>query len=178
MREIPAPCGLTWKYKGTRERRSEGGCAKRSFRIGYDPGMTGFPDPAAFSGTDPRGSLPGPQVRGTGGTLSVVFGASKPGPPAEHADTPAFKHALRQRRKVEAQLGELKNQIGLGRLRLRRVSFAREQFFLAATAQNIRRLVRFLNSQPQLAAAVPASKPISSDHLEVHCLPKPTAHPV
>ncbi len=40
---------------------------------------------------------------------------------------------------------ELKNQIGLRRLRLRRLKFVREQFFLAAVAQNIKRLVRFLS---------------------------------
>jgi hypothetical protein len=39
----------------------------------------------------------------------------------------------------------LKNQIGLRRLRLRRLKFVREQFFLAAAAQNIKRLVRFLH---------------------------------
>jgi len=72
------------------------------------------------------------------------------------ANTPAFKHALSQRRKVEALFGELKNQIGLRRLRLRRIRFVREQFFLAATAQNIKRLVRFLNAQPCPAAKVPA----------------------
>jgi len=33
---------------------------------------------------------------------------------------------------------ELKNQIGLRRLRLRRLKFVREQFFLAAVAQNIK----------------------------------------
>ena len=42
---------------------------------------------------------------------------------------------------------ELKNQIGLRRLRLRRLKFVREQFFLAAVAQNIKRLVRFLSRQ-------------------------------
>jgi len=61
--------------------------------------------------------------------------------------TPAFAHAQRQRKKVEALFAELKNQIGLRRLRLRRLKFVREQFFLAAAAQNIKRLVRFL-SQP------------------------------
>ena len=49
--------------------------------------------------------------------------------------------------KVEALFAELKNQIGLRRLRLRRLRFVREQFFLAAVAQTIKRLVRFL-SQP------------------------------
>ena len=36
---------------------------------------------------------------------------------------------------------ELKNYIGLRRLRLRRMRFVREQFYLAATAQNLKRLV-------------------------------------
>ena len=65
----------------------------------------------------------------------------------ELAKTPEFAHAQRQRKKVEALFAELKNQIGLRRLRLRRLRFVREQFFLAAVAQNIKRLVRFL-SQP------------------------------
>jgi hypothetical protein len=47
--------------------------------------------------------------------------------------------------KVEALFAELKNQIGLRRLRLRRFRFVREQFFPAAVAQNIKRLVRFLS---------------------------------
>jgi IS4 transposase len=62
-------------------------------------------------------------------------------------NTPEFAKAQRQRKKVEALFAELKNQIGLRRLRLRRLRFVREQFFLAAVAQNIERLVRFL-SQP------------------------------
>jgi hypothetical protein len=65
----------------------------------------------------------------------------------ELAKTPEFANAQRQRKKVEALFAELKNQIGLRRLRLRRLKFVREQFFLAAVAQNIKRLVRFL-SQP------------------------------
>jgi transposase len=65
----------------------------------------------------------------------------------ELANTPEFAKAQRQRKKVEALFAELKNQIGLRRLRLRRLKFVREQFFLAATVQNIKRLVRFL-SQP------------------------------
>jgi len=65
----------------------------------------------------------------------------------ELANTAEFAQAQRQRKKVEALFAELKNQIGLRRLRLRRMKFVREQFFLAAVAQNIKRLVRFL-SQP------------------------------
>jgi transposase len=66
----------------------------------------------------------------------------------ELANTPEFATAQRQRKKVEALFAELKNQIGLRRLRLRRLKFVREQFFLAAVAQNIKRLVRFLSREP------------------------------
>jgi Transposase DDE domain len=71
------------------------------------------------------------------------------------ANTPEFAKAQRQRKKVEALFAELKNQIGLHRLRLRRLRFVREQFFLAAVAQNIKRLVRFLSqpTTPTLEAA-------------------------
>jgi len=73
----------------------------------------------------------------------------------ELAQTPEFAKAQRQRKKVEALFAELKNQIGLRRLRLRRMKFVREQFWLAATAQNIKRLVRFLNqpTTPTIEAA-------------------------
>ena len=63
-------------------------------------------------------------------------------------NTPEFQHAQRQRKKVEALFAELKNRIGLHRLRLRRLKFVQEQFLLAATAQNLKRLVRFLTQRP------------------------------
>jgi len=66
----------------------------------------------------------------------------------ELVNTPEFARAQRQRKKVEALFAELKNQIGLRRLRLRRLKFVREQFFLAAAAQNLKRLVRFLSQPP------------------------------
>jgi transposase len=70
------------------------------------------------------------------------------------AKTPGFAISQRARRKVEALFAELKNQIGLRRLRLRRMRFVREQFYLAAVAQNLKRLVRFLNKKaPQIATA-------------------------
>jgi transposase len=73
----------------------------------------------------------------------------------ELVNTEEFATAQRQRKKVEALFAELKNQIGLRRLRLRRLKFVREQFFLAAAAQNLKRLVRFLNCKPtpQIATA-------------------------
>jgi len=75
----------------------------------------------------------------------------------ELANTPEFFQAQPQRKKVEALFAELKNQIGLRRLRLRRINFVREQFFLAAAAQNVKRLVRFL-SRPTAPLAVTTSK--------------------
>ena len=72
------------------------------------------------------------------------------------ANTPEFAKAQRQRKKVEALFAQLKNQIGLRRLRLRRLKFVREQFFLAAAAQNIKRLVRFLSKAPNPTFAAAA----------------------
>ena len=74
----------------------------------------------------------------------------------ELVNTPEFAKAQRERKKVEALFAELKNQIGLRRLRLRRLRFVREQFFLAAVAQNIKRLVRFL-SRPTIPTVEAAS---------------------
>jgi transposase len=67
----------------------------------------------------------------------------------ELATTPEFAVARRERRKVEALFSELKNQIGLRRLRLRRMKFVREQFYLGAVAQNLKRLMRFLSVRPE-----------------------------
>jgi len=71
------------------------------------------------------------------------------------AQTPGFAISQRARRKREALFAELKKYIGLRRLRLRGMRFVREQFHLAATVQNLKRLVRFLSSKPtpQLATA-------------------------
>jgi hypothetical protein len=71
----------------------------------------------------------------------------------ELVNTAAFASAQRARKKVEALFAELKNRMGVSRLRLRRLKFVREQFFLAAAAQNIRRLVRFLSQTPPRTAA-------------------------
>src|ERR1700691_925086 len=67
----------------------------------------------------------------------------------ELVNTREFAKAQRERKKVEALFAGLKNQIGLRRLRLRGLKFVREQFLMAATAQNIKRLVRFLTKPPR-----------------------------
>jgi hypothetical protein len=76
----------------------------------------------------------------------------------ELANTPEFAHAQRQRKKVEALFAELKNLIGLRRLRLRRLRFVREQFFLAAAAQNVKRLVRSSADRQRLLCLPPLSR--------------------
>ena len=57
--------------------------------------------------------------------------------------------------KLSAKSLYLIGTMRLRRLRLRRLRFVREQFYLAATAQNLKRLVRFLSCKPtpQIATA-------------------------
>jgi hypothetical protein len=68
------------------------------------------------------------------------------------SNTPAFASAQRERKEVEALFAELKNLIGLRRLRLRRMKFVWEQFLLAAATQNLkRRCGSSANQQPPLS---------------------------
>jgi DDE family transposase len=72
------------------------------------------------------------------------------------AATPAYQRSQRARYKIEALFAELKQRIGLRRVRLRRLWNVAEQFLLAATAQNLKRLVRFLsprNFSPKASSA-------------------------
>ena len=66
---------------------------------------------------------------------------------ALHA-TPAYARAYRTRYRIETLFGELKEQIRLRRVRLRRLWNVAEQFQLAATAQNLKRLVAYLAQAP------------------------------
>lgn len=56
------------------------------------------------------------------------------------AGTSEFTRAAHARKKVEARFAELKRFVGLRRLRLRRLPQVTEQFLLAATTQNLKRL--------------------------------------
>ncbi|MEM7671335.1 MAG: IS1182 family transposase [Pseudomonadota bacterium] len=58
------------------------------------------------------------------------------------ATTEAFAETRRKRKKVEMLFAHLKRNMGLRRLRLRGLAGAAEEFLLAATAQNLRRLVK------------------------------------
>src|ERR1700732_4885738 len=64
------------------------------------------------------------------------------------AGTPAYERSRRARYKIEALFAELKQQMRMQRVRLRRLWNVSEQFLLAATAQNLKRLVRFLAQRP------------------------------
>lgn len=60
------------------------------------------------------------------------------------AHTDAFKHSGRQRKKVEMLFAHLKRILKLDRLRLRGLVGAQDEFILAATAQNLRRMAKWL----------------------------------
>jgi hypothetical protein len=66
--------------------------------------------------------------------------------------TPECARSRRERNKVEALFSELKLRRGLRRVRLRQLWNVAEQFYLAATARNLKRLVKFL-AQPQPLSA-------------------------
>jgi len=73
------------------------------------------------------------------------------------AGTEAFQQSRRERKKVEMRFAHMKRILRLDRLRLRGLSGARDEVLLTATAQNLRRLVRFLcRAPPPVAAACPA----------------------
>jgi hypothetical protein len=67
----------------------------------------------------------------------------------------AYKQSQRARYKIEALFAELKQQMRLHRVRLRRTRNVTEQFLLAAAAQNLKRMVRFLAQReaPELSTA-------------------------
>jgi hypothetical protein len=64
--------------------------------------------------------------------------------------TQAYKHSQRARYRIEALFAELKLRMRLPKVRLRRLWNVSEQFLLAATAQNMKRLVQFLTRRSTL----------------------------
>ena len=66
-------------------------------------------------------------------------------------DTPAFDRSRRERKKVEMLFAHLKRILRLGRLRLRGPCGARDEFLLAATAQNLRKLAKLRPKLPPTA---------------------------
>jgi transposase len=62
--------------------------------------------------------------------------------------TEAFARSRNERKKVEMLFAHLKRHLGFERLRLRGLSGARDEFLLAATVQNLRRLAKLTASPP------------------------------
>jgi transposase len=67
--------------------------------------------------------------------------------------TDPFLQSRRERKKIETRFGDLKWNLGLTRLRLRGLSGARDEFLLAATVQNLRRLANLAAMPPPRAIA-------------------------
>ena len=71
------------------------------------------------------------------------------------AKTPEYRQSRKDRKKVEILFAHLKRVMKLDRLRLRGPSGAHDEFLLAATAQNLRRMAKWLMpKQEQTAVAV------------------------
>jgi transposase len=71
----------------------------------------------------------------------------------EIAKTDAYVTSRRERKKVEMLFAHLKRILNLDRLRLRGPKGAKDEFLLAATAQNLRKLAKLI-PMPQLAPAI------------------------
>ena len=72
------------------------------------------------------------------------------------AKTEAFEQSRSDRKKVEMLFAHLKRILKLGRLRLRGPHGARDEFLLAATAQNLRKLAKLIWRPPDHGNTVPA----------------------
>jgi hypothetical protein len=59
-------------------------------------------------------------------------------------ETDAYVRSSKQRKKVEMLFAHLKRILKLDKLRLRGLSSANDEFLLAATAQNLRRMAKWL----------------------------------
>ena len=71
----------------------------------------------------------------------------------EIAKTDAYQTSRRQRKKVEMLFAHLKRILKLDRLRLRGPCGARDEFHLAATAQNLRKLAKLVAAPPPAVVA-------------------------
>jgi transposase len=70
--------------------------------------------------------------------------------------TEAFERSARERRKIEMLFAHLKRNLALRRLRLRGLTGAADEFLLAATVQNLKKLVRFLSHGPPIPSPAAA----------------------
>jgi transposase len=64
------------------------------------------------------------------------------------ADTPAFRRSRDERKKVEMAFAHMKRIFKLDRLRLRGLNGARDEILLTATAQNLRKMAKYVSRPP------------------------------
>jgi transposase len=74
----------------------------------------------------------------------------------ELTNTDAYRQSRKDRKKVEVLFAHLKRVLRLDRLRLRGRTGARDEFLLAATAQNLRRMAKWLIPKAPQANLAPA----------------------
>ena len=72
------------------------------------------------------------------------------------ATTPAYERSCRERKKVEMLFAHLKRIMKLDKLRLRGFSGANDEFLLAATAQNLRRMAKWMMPTTDKTSLAPA----------------------
>ena len=72
------------------------------------------------------------------------------------AKTDEYKQSRKDRKKVEMLFAHLKRILKLDRLRLRGLSGAKDEFLMAATVQNLRRMAKWLVPVTQMGDLVPA----------------------
>ena len=70
--------------------------------------------------------------------------------------TPGYQQSQKDRKKVEVLFAHMKRILKMDRLRLRGLTGAKDEFLLIATAQNLRRMAKYLGTGPpgSLAKAV------------------------
>jgi len=68
-------------------------------------------------------------------------------------NTEPYRQSVRERKKIETRFGDVKRNLGFTRLRLRGLTGARDEFLLAATVQNLRRLANLAPIPPPRSMA-------------------------
>jgi transposase len=72
----------------------------------------------------------------------------------EVAKTPAYRRSRRQRKQVEMLFAHMKRILKMDRLRLRGLTGAQDEFLLTATAQNLRRMAKYLGTGPPVVCGI------------------------
>jgi len=70
------------------------------------------------------------------------------------ARTPTYRRTRRQRKQVEMLFAHMKRILKMDRLRLRGLTGAQDEFLLTATAQNLRRMAKYLGTGPPVASGM------------------------